>query len=800
MRGGILGLAVLLVVSAFVVPTAVNRPAPANLPFVPHAPILIQGDAGFTAASGVIGGHGTPADPYLISGWTINGSGNNAIEVRHTSSSFVISNVEVHDATGVQDGVYLLRDGIYLFDVANAVIRDVHAWANWHGVWLNSVTNVTVRANNLTGNGHGLQTWFANDTRILNNSVTANGNGILITSMSSNVLVEGNSIEANAFDGVEVASSVGPVLVSNNTLRGNGEGILTGWESRANLSGNVLVGNSGGISVQSDANVTVRGNVIGESPWGGLVLADSQAVLVSGNRFSRSGIMLAGEALPDFDSHEIAADNLVDGRPILYAKDCVGLTLDGAAVGQVLVANCTGVRITGLALGSTGVGVQVAFSRAVAVEASTVASALYGILVQNTTGVLLRDDSVVGSRSVGLALHASQDLSIIGNEVRATLGSSGLDLEGVSNASVSGNRIALGAGNGVDIVGSDGVDVTGNTFSGNANYGLRASLTVSLRVSMNNFVWNGWSPQGLDVSGSGNAWDSGYPAGGNFWTDYAGVDRCTGVNQDACTGPDGLGDSGYSVGMGTVDRYPRMTPDNLTLPLARFVLTPSAGNASSVFRVDASASSGSPESTSTLLYRWDWESDGVWDTNWSSNPAASHVFGRGGNLGDERIPITLEVADSLGILGRATRSARVDASPPTVELYAPTAAFAGDPLQVSAILTDPSGNDVLAAILYWRSAGNATFRSVPMLESSPGIFEAEVQAASSAFVQFYVVGYDAVGNLQRAPSTGLWTVAIMPRGWAMDPWPVVGIAIPIAAALTVTAVYLWRRRRRAGNP
>ena len=39
-----------------------------------HDPIWIDSDSNFTAANGVIGGDGTPGDPYLISGWEIDSS------------------------------------------------------------------------------------------------------------------------------------------------------------------------------------------------------------------------------------------------------------------------------------------------------------------------------------------------------------------------------------------------------------------------------------------------------------------------------------------------------------------------------------------------------------------------------------------------------------------------------------------------------------------------------------------------------------------------------------------------------
>ena len=60
-----------------------------------HPPILIEGNANFTAANGVVAGSGTPSDPYLIAGWLIDASTANAVEIRDTTAPFVIRDIVV---------------------------------------------------------------------------------------------------------------------------------------------------------------------------------------------------------------------------------------------------------------------------------------------------------------------------------------------------------------------------------------------------------------------------------------------------------------------------------------------------------------------------------------------------------------------------------------------------------------------------------------------------------------------------------------------------------------------------------
>ena len=63
-----------------------------------------------------------------------------------------------------------------------------------------------------------------------------------------------------------------------------------------------------------------------------------------------------------------------------------------------------------------------------------------------------------------------------------------------------------------------------------------------------------------------------------------------------------------------------------------------------VFQFNASQSVDPEDGTSGLLYRWDWENDGLWDTNYSSNPIITHQFTQAGNYS-----VLLDVSDKEGL-------------------------------------------------------------------------------------------------------------------------------------------------------
>lgn len=89
--------------------------------------------------------------------------------------------------------------------------------------------------------------------------------------------------------------------------------------------------------------------------------------------------------------------------------------------------------------------------------------------------------------------------------------------------------------------------------------------------------------------------------------------------------------------------YPALSKAENTAPIARFNVTPSSGDVTTVFTFDASGSSDIDEPNTTLGVRWDWTSDGIWETSWTTNKDALHMFSASGTY-----MVVLEVRDSGG--------------------------------------------------------------------------------------------------------------------------------------------------------
>ncbi len=79
-------------------------------------------------------------------------------------------------------------------------------------------------------------------------------------------------------------------------------------------------------------------------------------------------------------------------------------------------------------------------------------------------------------------------------------------------------------------------------------------------------------------------------------------------------------------------------------PHADFTVNPGWAVIGDQFIANASLSTD-PEDGIDLQYRWDWEGDGIWDSDWSAESVSNHIYSASGVYA-----VTLEVMDSQGLV------------------------------------------------------------------------------------------------------------------------------------------------------
>ena len=130
----------------------------------------------------------------------------------------------------------------------------------------------------------------------------------------------------------------------------------------------------------------------------------------------------------------------------------------------------------------------------------------------------------------------------------------GLSLTGISNVTIENMNIE-GFEYGIWLNYSSSNIIFGNNITNNGD-GIVLSSSSSNVIYHCNFTDNGQQVFSLS---SMNAWDNGYPSGGNYWSDYVGVDLCSGPQQNE-PGSDGIGDAPYVIDANNTDNYPLMNP------------------------------------------------------------------------------------------------------------------------------------------------------------------------------------------------------------------------------------------------
>lgn len=163
---------------------------------IPHSPIEIRGDTGFTAENGVVAGTGTSDDPYLIVGWSIDATEVPfGIHVEGTTKAFTIEACRVFGASST---------AINLVDVKRACVIDCQMESSFYGLTLEKSQHVRISANTFSENEYAaLFLLDTADNDIFDNLFYAGGTGILFYEKAMN-----NRVYDNIFDHCRIGISI----------------------------------------------------------------------------------------------------------------------------------------------------------------------------------------------------------------------------------------------------------------------------------------------------------------------------------------------------------------------------------------------------------------------------------------------------------------------------------------------------------------------------------------------------------------------------------------------------------------
>jgi len=340
-------------------------------------------------------------------------------------------------------------------------------------------------------------------------------------------------------------------------------------------------------------------------------------------------------------------------------------------IGLINVTNCT---VENSRSNDNVAGIAAMMCNHIVIQNNTVDdNQMEGILIFDSNYALIANNMVVDGWQLGVALFNSTGSSVVNNTM--SLNSvAGLALEFCNGTTVSGNILEHNM-QGLMVIMSDWSQIDHNKLFQNVNYGVfmmfsnnntlfsnmiaetlwGSGFGMLLNSSTNNTIYHNdfldgvMIPQAYDGSyGSptNNRWNMSYPIGGNHWSDYSGSDTQSGPLQNIA-GSDGVGDTPYDLFNSNFpgrDNYPLMTaPTFGDTPTAYFTVTPASGNPSTTFTFNATLSWEWSTNSTPMQFRWDFNGDGLWDTNWSTDMYIDHSYTQGGEYN-----VTMEVKDGAG--------------------------------------------------------------------------------------------------------------------------------------------------------
>jgi parallel beta-helix repeat protein len=221
----------------------------------------------------------------------------------------------------------------------------------------------------------------------------------------------------------------------------------------------------------------------------------------------------------------------------LVGEDRETAIIDGNHTGTVVYIEANDVNVTDFTIrncGSgwhdAGIGTDFAGISGLNILGNDISNGSNGIFFCGSFNDVVANN--ISNAYCAIYLYGGSNNTMIENNLTNSF--DGFMLAWASNNTIAGNSMATNQFAGVDLYESSGNTFYHNNFEANVQF--QAYTFASVDV-----------------------WDDGYPSGGNYWSDYKGIDVYSGPYQNQ-TGSDGIGDTPYVMYGDNIDHYPLMKP------------------------------------------------------------------------------------------------------------------------------------------------------------------------------------------------------------------------------------------------
>ncbi|MCI4365826.1 MAG: right-handed parallel beta-helix repeat-containing protein [Thermoplasmata archaeon] len=495
------------------------------------------------------------------------------------------SGVSIIDTTALSAGmvgVYLAQDvGITLLrvDLAGGVtgVEDLlstgvqvvgsRVGGGASGIFSDGGSDLTITGSDLSVGSNGLYSILTSSIVVRNSNLSRTNYPLNLTGGTHDVLVEGSNLDGALIGGAYL-NNVSGVTLSGCTIRSAAQYAVDSVATRglsvvaSNLSGSVTRPGIIGVETFGDTDVSLLNDTVRltQSP---LVDTGSDGVRVVGSDFSNATGGLSGISLYNDQNIRVAATNFYnDSGQGISGSSISNLSVSGSNLDQLQfdglnVGGSTGISVTGNTFDNEGGNaVFMAGVTGLVASGNRLNNDSYAFFLPTGTNEVIVGNTALNDRDGGLATNNVNGFVMAGNNFSndSAPGVTTLFLLDVGGFSVTGNTLASDQ-RALYVAGTSRGVIVGNRFlSDNLSFDIEG--LVDAQTYHNDFLSDG----GWTILNSPTlTWDNGYPAGGNHWSNYTGVDRFNGPYQNRA-GSDGIGDTPMLLNRTNVDRYPLMTP------------------------------------------------------------------------------------------------------------------------------------------------------------------------------------------------------------------------------------------------
>lgn len=300
------------------------------------------------------------------------------------------------------------------------------------------------------------------------------------------------------------------------TLQGTnfaGTGIHVQYRSNVTIKNVEITGFDIGTYIYECLKSTIVSNNITGNRYGIYLLDSSENTLRNNRMFNNtSNFFVFGPRLKDF-LNDIDATNIVDGKPMYYWTNEADRNVPSDA-GFVALVSCTRITVEDASLSNNGQGILLAYTTNSTIVKNNIEDNIVGIRIRYSSDNILSGNTIVGN-NFGVEIDISSKNNISANSIIDN--PAGLDLSESTANTILGNNIMNSKSYGLKLhEGSNSNTISANNITNN-NLGIHLEWSSSNRIYNNSFINNVVQ---VETSNSMNIWDSGYPHGGNYWSDY----------------------------------------------------------------------------------------------------------------------------------------------------------------------------------------------------------------------------------------------------------------------------------------